>query len=139
MSNDNKMIAKLGRDCRRLCGEFVHGIGKLIAYVAAFGSIGVWVYQIYGWLRFGEWTPYPLINELPYSFISSLENGLAEWQGVAKIVAWFLSINLGVWLLPLWGVCYGVGAAMSDVGAEIRNKADAESKQAVRSSLGYDK
>ena len=132
-------MVKFGRESRRLFGESVLRVGKIIALGAILGSIGVWAYQVYGWLRFGEWTPYPLINELPYSFISSLENGLAEWQGVAKIVAWFLSINLGVWLLPLWGVCFGVGAAMSDVGAEIRNKADAESKQAVRSSLGYDK
>lgn len=132
-------MVKFGRECRRLFGKSVLGVGKLIALGAILGSIGVWAYQVYGWLRFGEWTPYPLIHELPYSFISWLDNGLAEWQGLAKIVSWFLSINLGVWLLPLWAFCFSVGDALAAVGEEIRDRADEERILAARSELGYDK
>ncbi len=135
MSNDNKMIAKLGRVCRRLYGESVLGIGYLMASGGGLGAIGVWVYQAYGWLRFGEWTPFPLFRALPYSFISGLDRGLAEWQGLAKIVTWFLSLNVGVWLLPL----FLVGIAVASKGIEIRDRADEDANLAARSSLGYDK
>jgi len=135
MSNDNKMITKLGRVCRRLYGDSVLGIGYLMAYGGGFGAIGVWVYQAYGWLKIGEWTPFPLSRVLPYSFISGLDKGLAEWQGLAKIVAWFLSLNVGVWLLPLMLV----GIAVASEGTKIRDQVDKDANLAARSSLGYDK
>ena len=59
--------------------------------VALLAPTGLWVYQIYNWLRYGAWPPMPL-DEI--FIVKNLANEI-DWLGLRRLYEFFVSINIG--------------------------------------------
>ncbi|MBT4700265.1 MAG: hypothetical protein HOB79_04255 [Rhodospirillaceae bacterium] len=71
----------------------------------------VWIIQVAGWLKDGYWQPFPL------AVITGRMSG-SDWVGWQSIVNWVADINLGVVLIFVGWVFYGV----KKLDSEISNK-----------------
>jgi hypothetical protein len=92
--------------------------GDLIASIFGFGfllPIGILAYQIYLWLKHGEWHPIPVSSALSYLDVNLTSIYNMEWQGAKKIILWLLNLPfsfvifistvvIGLWCLEkaLW-------------------------------------
>ena len=63
--------------------DMVRGFFEFIAFLLFLGGPSVFCFQIYTWLKYGYWQPYPLNY-----FISAPE---LSWRGVEKIVAFAMN------------------------------------------------
>ena len=59
--------------------------------VTLLAPTGVWIYQIYTWLRYGAWPPMPL-DEI--FIVKNLANEI-DWLGLRRLYEFFVSINIG--------------------------------------------
>jgi hypothetical protein len=89
---------------------YVKNIWSLIPVVGTsfvFSGIGLFIYQIYFWLKNGEWTEYSLL--WPLSYIENLQSWVyypIEWVGVHKILDF---IPFPIFLVAM-GVVIAVGS-----------------------------
>jgi hypothetical protein len=97
---------------KRKVGQGIQIFGGLVIIWGAMGAVYVFGSQIIGWLKEGEWTPQPVFLYAPPEFVAWLDNFVGDWQGIAKIIVWFLSINAGFWSIGLFALgfyIYGLG------------------------------
>jgi hypothetical protein len=83
-----------------------------IGLLAAFPVIA---YQVYLWLKFGQWVPIPLVEALELSGINYLPVVNTSWEGVQKIGVWIIR-------LPLSIVVFVLGCMAGYLGSSILNK-----------------
>ncbi len=69
-----------------------------LAKMAWLAAVGCWGYQGYQWLRWGYWEPLPLNAVLQ---VQDATLTAIEWPVLVQIVAWVLSLNLGIILMAL--------------------------------------
>ena len=69
-----------------------------LAKMAWLAAVGFWAYQGYQWLRWGYWEPLPLNAVLQ---VRDATLTAIEWPVLVQIVAWVLSLNIGIILMAL--------------------------------------
>ena len=75
-------------------------IATLAISIGFFGSIGIGIFQSFMWLRDGEWTKLPLHTGLGYIGLETQsEIAIESWQGLAKILTWFLNLPSALMLI----------------------------------------
>lgn len=90
------------------------GLLGVFGFVAGFG---VFAYQVYLWLKLGQWTPMPLWTLLEWAKFdfSSLNN--IDWLGVQTIIAWVLNLPLSVSLVAIG---FALGGAVGYLIGSVR-------------------
>jgi len=68
-------------------------------------GVGLWVYQIIYWLRYGSWFSIPATTILPIDQFAYM----FYWVGVQKIILWFADLHLAIYCI-LFGI-WTVGAS----------------------------
>lgn len=90
-----------------------------VGLLGAFGfisGVGVLIYQLYLWLKLGEWVSMPLSTLLvwlgfDYSSITNI-----AWVGVQKLVVWCLDLPLSIAAIMLgFAIGYLVGFLVTSI------------------------
>lgn len=89
-------------------GDLIKGVSTLLAGAAMLGPLVILGIATYGWLRSGLWSTPRTWEALSYMGITYPY--LEDWQGVQKVLSWFLDLplwiggSLTLWAiaLPLW-------------------------------------
>lgn len=88
-------------------------ISSLIHFAGAgifFGGIGLFIYQIYLWLKFGKWVGYSLLEPLYYTD-NVWVYAPREWVGVHKILD---SFPLSLFLIILGMIIFYIGVFVEE-------------------------
>lgn len=64
------------------------GIISLTGFLFILGAAAIILYQVYHWLKFGQWIEMPFSNILSKVDISISNESQFKWKGVAKIFIW---------------------------------------------------
>lgn len=100
----------------------IEGWVGLFGALGFFAGFGVLAYQIYLWLKLGQWTPMPLWTLLEwadYDF-SSLNN--IDWLGIQKIIAWVLDLPLSLSMVVIGFVLGGMVGYLVGIVRELGQK-----------------
>lgn len=63
---------------------------------------GIWVYQIFHWLRYGNWYAIPATTVIPIDRFAHL----FYWVGIQKIILWFSDLPLAIYCI-VFGIWIG--------------------------------
>lgn len=73
----------------------------IILIAGALFAISIWGWQIFDWLRTGEWTALPFSALFRYFEIDlSFVYNPSSWQGLAQVGRWILAVPMAV-MLPV--------------------------------------
>ena len=64
------------------------GIISLIGYSIMLGAVIIFLYQVFAWLKLGQWVEIPFSTILSKIGISISDVSQFQWKGVAKIFMW---------------------------------------------------
>lgn len=76
----------------------------LFAALGFFGSICLLGYQVFLWLREGQWTPIPIssvLGKLNIDYYSLVD---ISWAGAQKILVWLLDLPLSLGIFVFGGL-----------------------------------
>ena len=82
--------------------------------LAFLGPLAVVGFQIFYWLKTGDWFPLLLVDASDYIGIDA--SGLkytSDWRGLARAVLWVLELPLSLTII-------GVGLALAFIGGKVR-------------------
>ena len=81
--------------------EMLENVVALIIMAGLLGGILVFGYQIKQWLKTGVWIEFPFILMFTWLKIDLSVIANMEWQGIKKILVWFLELPLSLMLIAL--------------------------------------
>ena len=88
----------------------------LLGTVGFLFGVGVFIYQMYLWLRLGQWVPMPLSTVLVWFGFDYSSTTHIAWMGVQKLVVWGLDLPLSVMsILTGFAIGYFVGELVASV------------------------
>ena len=82
------------------------GVGIILVAVA------VWAFQVYLWLRYGNWLPLPTGTVL--GIYPGTVNSVIVWRGVARIIVWLLEQPFSALALILGVIVTMAGFRVAD-------------------------
>lgn len=91
--------------------------GFILMFIGPFVVIG---FQLYYWLRTGEWFPISLFDALNYIGIDA--SGLryaSDWRGLAIAVLWVLELPLSLMVIAIGGAWVVFMASLEDNDSSI--------------------
>jgi len=75
-------------------------LGGAIALICALASIGILLWQFFGWTRTGVWIEMPFSELLAkYGFKPEWPYSLEGWVGLASVVRWFIELHASYLLI----------------------------------------
>jgi hypothetical protein len=90
-------------------------IVRFIGLLIIFYGIGVFGYQVIGWLRDGFWTPFELRTEWEWLWAvvgMRAPQPQFSWLGIQKIVSWLLQAPLSLAIIIQGIAVYGFGRSL---------------------------
>lgn len=106
MSADDETKALTSEDISRLRTNEIEGWVGGIGALSFLAGATTFCYQLYLWLKLGEWVPLPISTVftwvgIDYSLLTS-----DQWLGLQKIIVWVLDLPMFL-MLPLFGIAIG--------------------------------
>ncbi len=84
-----------------------------VVVVAIICGVGIFAWQIYAWLKFGDWISIPLSTGLEIiGFDLTSIYHPPDWFGVMKIIRWFLDWPLSLCLPIIAALVIGIPTAI---------------------------
>ena len=101
--------------------------GGVVAAASILGGVGTVAFQVYRWLRTGEWLPLPISVVFQFFDIDvALLYEPTDWYGAAKLGQWLVDLPLSLGA-PILGVAMGL--LVQGIGFELWKRRNPPSEQ----------